>query len=368
MQGNVVSLREEWVQAGASPRSAKQVLIVDDQRSARVILECIIRNIDRQIGTAMYGSPLEAIEWARTNTPDLVLIDYKMREIDGIETIRRLRQMPTCADVPIVMVTVSSDMKIRHDAFDAGATDFLVKPYDQYECRARCRNLLTMREQHLLLKDRAKLLQFEVAGAMRQMRSRERESIMLAANLAEYHANQHGLRVIRIARYAGIIAEGIGLDQEMVDRIELASTLHDVGKIGVADEVLSAAENLTAAQEQALRGHVEIGHKLLEHCASANLVMAAEICLSHHERYDGRGYPRGLSGRDIPLPARIVAVAEAFEAFTMSSPADDVDRVATALRGIREESGTAYDPVCVEALSVEADKARRILGMFADSA
>jgi response regulator RpfG family c-di-GMP phosphodiesterase len=174
--------------------------------------------------------------------------------------------------------------------------------------------------------------------------------------------------VIRIARYAGIIAEGIGLDQEMVDRIELASTLHDVGKIGVADEVLSAAENLTAAQEQALRGHVEIGHKLLEHCASANLVMAAEICLSHHERYDGRGYPRGLSGRDIPLPARIVAVAEAFEAFTMSSPADDVDRVATALRGIREESGTAYDPVCVEALSVEADKARRILGTFADSA
>jgi response regulator RpfG family c-di-GMP phosphodiesterase len=117
-----------------------------------------------------------------------------------------------------------------------------------------------------------------------------------------------------------------------------------------------------------MRSHVEIGHKLLEHCVSENLVMAAEICLSHHERYDGRGYPRGLRGRDIPLPARIVAVADAFDALTAKSTPDEVDQVVSALHSIREKSGTEYDPVCVEALSVEADKARQILRTFADSA
>ena len=293
----VVNLRAEWANRAALAIGTKQVLIIDDQRSARVILECIIRNIDRHIDVKMFASPLEAIEWASTNVPDLILTDYKMREIDGIETIRRLRQLPTCADAPIVMVTVIEDMKVRHDAFDAGATDFLVKPYDQYECRARCRNLLTLREQHLLLKDRTKLLEYEIAAAVRQLRSRERETIMLAANLSEYHAHQDGLRIVRIARYARLIAEAMGLAPEMVELIELASTLHDVGKIGIADDILLADGKLTEPQEQALREHTEIGHKLLEQSSSEYLQMGAEISLHHHERYEGCQGPRHTVSR-----------------------------------------------------------------------
>ena len=250
----VVNLRADWTNAATLAVTAKKVVIIDDQKSARVILDGIIRSIDRDIDVTMFASPLEAIEWTRMNVPDLVLVDYKMREIDGIETIRRLRRLPTCTDAPIVMVTVSEDMRVCHDAFDAGATDFLVKPYDQYECRARCRNLLTMREQHLLLKDRTKLLEFEIAAAVRQLRHRERETIMLAANLSEYHAHQHGFRLLRIARYARLIAEGMGLAPDMVERIELASTLHDVGKIGISDDILLADHGLTTEQEQALRG------------------------------------------------------------------------------------------------------------------
>jgi len=364
----VVNLRPDWTNPSSLAGTAKKVLIIDDQKSARVILDGIIRSIDRDIDVTMFASPLEAIEWARTNALDLVLVDYKMREIDGVETIRRLRLLPTCIDAPIVMVTINEDMKVCHDAFDAGATDFLVKPYDQYECRARCRNLLKMREQHLLLKDRTRLLESEIAAAMRQLRHRERETIMLAANLSEYHAHQHGFRLLRIARYARLIAEGMGLPLEMVERIELASTLHDVGKIGIADEVLLYEGDLTPAQEQALREHTEIGHRLLEQSSSEYLKLGAEIALHHHERYDGKGYPRGLKGREIPLPARIVALAGAFDGVISATPRKTPEQIAKAMSKIASRRGTEFDPVCVEALATQLENAGEVMAMFADPA
>ena len=362
----VVNLNSEGAGSQLFAIATKKVLVIDDQRSARVILEGVIRCIDPYIEVKSFANPLEAIEWARANVPDLILTDYKMREIDGIEAIRRLRQLPTCADVPIVMVTVSADTKVCHAAFDAGVTDFLVKPYDHYECRARCRNLLTMREQHLLLKDRTKLLEFEIAAAVRQMRARERETIMFSANLSEYHAHQNGFRLLRIARYARLIANGMGLAPEMAERIELASTLHDVGKIGIADDILLAEGSLTTAQEEALREHTEIGHRLLEQSSSEYLQMAAEISLHHHERYDGCGYPKGVKAREIPLPARIVAVAEAFDGLTSTLHRDSADEIKTAMRNLISRKGTEFDPVCVEALGCQLDIAGEVIATFAD--
>ena len=364
----VVKLNSESAGNNLFAIDTKKVLVIDDQKSARMILEGVVRCIDPYIKVKAFASPLEAIEWARGETPDLVLTDYKMREIDGIETIKRLRQLPTCTDTPIVMLTVSVDTKVRHAAFDAGVTDFLVKPYDHYECRARCRNLLTMREQHLLLRDRAKLLEYEVRGAVRQMRARERETIMLAANLGEYHARQDGFRVVRIARYARLIAEGMGVQPEVAERIELASTLHDVGKIGIADDILASETTLTEAQEETLQEHTEIGHKLLEHSSSEYLQMAAEIALHHHERYDGLGYPRGLKGREIPLPARIVAVAEAFDLLTADADRGHSDQMDAAKRAMVSGKGTEFDPVCVEALCSQLEHAGEVMATFSDPA
>lgn len=364
----VISLKTDGTAGGMIAIATKKVLVIDDQRNARLILEGVIRCVDPYIEVRAFASPLEAIEWARANTPDLVLTDYKMREIDGIETIRRLRQLPNCADVPIVMVTVSADATVRHAAFDAGVTDFLVKPYDHYECRARCRNLLTMHEQHLLLKDRTRLLEYEIATAVRAMRARERETIMLAANLSEYRAHQNGYRLIRIARYSRLIAEGMDLGPDMAERIELASTLHDVGKIGIPDGILLTTEALSDAQEQSLRHHTEIGHRLLEKSTSEYLRMAAEICLSHHERFDGLGYPHGLKGPEIPLPARIVAVAEAFDALTAGRPCDGYDRADAAMGSLAAGKNAAFDPQCVEALGSHIELAREIIIAFADPA
>lgn len=365
---NVVNLNTEGASSSLFAIASKKVLVIDDQKSARVIMEGVIRCIDPYIEVKPFSNPLEAIEWARANLPDLILTDYKMREIDGIETIKRLRQLPTCTDVPIVMVTVSVDAKVCHAAFDAGVTDFLVKPYDHYECRARCRNLLTMREQQLVLKDRAKLLEVEIAAAVRQMRARERETIMFSANLSEYHAHQNGFRLVRIARYARLIATGMGLPPDMAERIELASTLRDVGKIGIPDDILLAEGALTTAQEEVLRGHTEIGHRLLEHSSSDYLRMAAEISLHHHERYDGCGYPKGTKGREIPLAARIVAVAEAFDELTSESHRDGADEIAAAMRSIMSRKGAEFDPVCVEALVSQLDTVGAVIATSADPA
>ena len=363
---NVVNLNSEGASTPLFAIATKKVLVIDDQRSARVIMEGVIRCIDPYIEVKPFANPLEAIEWARANAPDLILTDYKMRDIDGIETIKRLRQLPTCAEVPIVMVTVSTDAKVCHSAFDAGVTDFLVKPYDHYECRARCRNLLTMREQQLVLKDRTKLLEVEIAAAVRQMRARERETIMFSANLSEYHANEDGFRLVRIARYARLIANGMGLPPEMVERIELASTLHDVGKIGIADDILLSVGPLTCAQEEELREHPEIGHRLLEQSSSEYLQMAAEISLHHHERYDGCGYPKGVKGREIPLPARIVAVAAAFDSLTAGLNRDSAEDITAAMRDIMSRKGSEFDPVCVEALGCQLDAVGDVIATFTD--
>lgn len=364
--GSVIQLKSEGTGNPLHGIGTRKVLVIDDQKNARLIMEGVVRCIDPYIETSAHASPLEAIEWARHNVPDLILTDYKMREIDGIETIKRLRQLPTCAEVPIVMVTISADATVRHAAFDAGVTDYLVKPYDHYECRARCRNLLMLREQTLQLKDRARLLESEIGKAVKQMRTRERETIMFAANLSEYHAHQHGYRVLRITRYARLLAEGMGLPADMVERIEVASTLHDIGKIGVADDVLLNESELTASQDQELRAHTEIGHRLLASNDSEYLQMAAEIALHHHERFDGKGYPKGLKGRDIPLPARIVAVAEAFDMLTCGPQLKGDAEMALAMQALIARKGYEFDPVCVEALASQMETAAEVVATFAD--
>lgn len=362
----VLNLRPEWAGGARISCAPAHVLVIDDQATARLLLERLIGSIDPNIEVHSFASPLDAIECARERAPDLVLTDYRMTPIDGVETTRRLRQLPTCADVPVMMVTVIEDVKVCHAAFDAGVTDFLVKPYDHYECRARCRNLLALREQHLLLQDRTRLLEREIAAAVRELRFREREAITLAANLAEYHAHQDGLRLMRISRYARMIADAMELPTELAQCIEVAATLHDVGKVGVPDELLRNEVELSDAQVRALREHTEIGYALLESSTSEYLRTGAAIALHHHERYDGKGYPRGLKGRDIPIGARIVAVAEAFDHITAGTGVDCERVVAEAMEALQRRKGTELDPVCVEALAAQLERAMVVMEAYAN--
>ena len=184
----------------AKKKRNPMVMIVDDQLTGRMILKQLIHSIDASLNVESFEDPYQALKLAIQSTPDLVLTDYKMPSIDGVDFIRRFRSIPNCTDVPLVMVTVVEDPEIRYRALDAGATDFLVKPIDQHECRARCKNLLTLRRQQIIIKKRASWLETQVSAATRKIRNREKETLLRLAKAGEYRDEGTGNHVLRMAK------------------------------------------------------------------------------------------------------------------------------------------------------------------------
>jgi two-component system, response regulator RpfG len=331
------------------PSARNTVMVVDDQSTSRAILEQVVRSLDERVGVEGFVRPVDAVVWATRHVADLVLVDYMMPEMDGIEFVKRLRSLPGYEHVPIVMVTVHDDRKVRYAALDAGITDFLTKPVDARECLARCRNLLTLRRQHLALEDRKKLLEHMVADATREVREREKETLLRLARAGEFRDEETGNHLIRMARYSRLLAQGLGLDYDEAETIELAAPLHDIGKIGIPDQILLKNGRLDEAEWEVMRRHPLIGHEILKGSASKYVRMGALIALGHHEKYDGSGYPNGLVGDHIPLCARIVAVADVYDALTSVRPYKEAWPSEQAVEYVASQAGRHFDPRVVEA-------------------
>lgn len=342
------------------------VIIVDDQLTGRRILEELVRTIDSHLCIEAYGDPYQALERIRRQVPDLVLTDYKMPIMNGITFTRHVRSIPGCLDVPLIMVTIVDDKRIRYEALDAGATDFLTRPIDQYECRARCRNLLTLRRQQKIIRSRAKWLEDQVSVATQQIRTRERETLLRLAKAGEYRDEGTGNHVLRMAKYSRLIAEELGLKEAECDEIELAAPMHDIGKIGIPDAILLKAGELTDDESEIMRSHTVIGHEILKDSPSRYIQLGAIIALSHHERYDGSGYPRGLKDDEIPLAARIVAVADIYDALTSERPYKLAWTNEEAVRFLAKQAGTQLDPQCVTAFLRRIHEARAIHDQLKD--
>jgi len=302
------------------PALRNTVMIIDDQATGRAILEQIVRNMDNNIVVESFERPIDAVVWSATHVADLVLVDFQMPELDGIELAKRLRGLPGYEHVPIVMVTVNDDRKIRYRALDAGITDFLNKPIDTRECMARCRNLITLRRQQIMLEDRKRMLEGMVQDATREIRERERETLIRLARAGEFRDEETGNHVIRMARYSSMIARAIGMDTDYIETVERAAPLHDIGKIGIPDNILRKPASLDVEESRMMRRHAVMGYEILKDSPSKYLRMGALIALGHHEKVDGTGYPSGLVGDHIPLPARIVAVADVYDALTSVRP------------------------------------------------
>ncbi|WP_295399458.1 HD domain-containing phosphohydrolase [uncultured Thiocystis sp.] len=337
-----------------------QVIIVDDQSAGRKILEQVIRSIGLEVEIAVFDDPVSALQRINAQTPDLILTDYMMPGMDGVIFTQHVRNIPACADVPLVVVTVVEDRQIRYEAFDAGATDFLNRPIDQYECRARCRNLLIMRHQQKLIQDRARLLENQVALATQEILARERETLLRLAKAGEYRDEGTGNHVLRIARYCRIMAETMGLPLAHCEDIELAAPMHDIGKVGIPDSILLKPARLTDAEFAVIRGHPRIGYEILKDSPSHFLQLGATIALSHHEKFDGTGYPRGQQGDDIPIEARIVAVADVFDALVSERPYKPSWSVRESIDYLRDLSGTHFDPRCVDTFIQRIDDIRYV--------
>lgn len=338
------------------PAARNTVMVVDDQSTGRAILEQVIRTLDERVVVEGFARPVDAVVWATRHVADLVLVDFMMPDMDGIELVGRLRSLPGYEHVPIVMVTSQDDKKIRYAALDAGITDFLTKPVDARECLARCRNLLTLRRQQIALEDRRRLLEGMVDEATREIREREKETLLRLARAGEFRDEETGYHLIRMARYSRLIANALGLDRDEAETIELAAPLHDIGKIGIPDGILLKPARLDEAEWATMQRHPVIGHEILKGSASKYVRMGALIALGHHERYDGKGYPNGLVGDHIPLCARIVAVADVYDALTSVRPYKKAWKADDALEYIRAQSGKHFDPRLVEAFAGVSDK------------
>lgn len=341
-----------------------RILIIDDQSTSRQILEELVSSLGKDIVTESFADPLTALAWAHSNQPDLVLTDFKMPQMNGVEFTRRFRAL--YPDVPLVMVTSMEDREIRYQALEAGATDFLTKPVDHTECRARCRNLLTLRQQQLIIKDRARWLEERVTQATQEIITRERETLLRLAKAGEYRDEETGCHVLRMARFSSLIAERLGLSEEERHVIETAAPMHDIGKIGTPDNILLKPGKLDAEELVIMRTHARIGYEILKDSPSKYLQMGAVIAHGHHEKFDGSGYPDGLAGEAIPLPARIVAVADVFDALTSVRPYKHAWSIQDALQYLQAEQGRHFDPACVQAFLAQLDKVLHIRRQLQD--
>lgn len=326
------------------------VLIIDDQTTSRTILSQVVKSIHPKMHVVEKTNPERALEWATQNTADLILLDYVMPEMNGIDFVKMVKTIPAYYFVPIIMITIKRDTETRNAALDAGVTDFLTKPIDVQECTARCKNLLIMRQQQMTLETKSHLLESLVQAATAEIRAREKETLMRLARIGEYKDYETSRHLVRMALYARILAEAAGFSEEEAETIELAAPLHDIGKVGIPDYVLLKAGPLNDEESSIMRKHPLIGFQVLQDSPSKYLQKGAEIALAHHERYDGKGYPKGLVGKKIPVSARIVAIADVFDALTSKRPYKEAWSVDEAIKFIEGESGKHFDPDLVKTL------------------
>ena len=336
-----VSQRDE------SPRTPQPILIVDDQSTARRILNEIAAVADTQTKPVVFGGAAEALRWASAYHADLVITDYRLPGTDGLEFVRHLRKLSHFADVPVLMVTVVEDKDLRYRALRQGINDFLLKPIDPHEGLARCRNLLAMSRHQALLRDRSGLLAGLVHQKTAHARDRERQSLMLLAQLPNRVTARTPITPNAIAALSGLIAREIGLEQDEAEAIELGAALHDVGTLALSDAVIGEAKGGRGAHPVAFRAHAALGYQVLKGRTMEPFRTAALIALGHHEWFNGAGYPTGLRADHIPLAARITAVADRIDRLRVANPTASWDE---AWSTIAKDRATRLDPRLLDTL------------------
>jgi two-component system, response regulator RpfG len=263
-------------------------------------------------------------------------------------------------DVPIVLISETADEPLRQAALDAGVVEFLIRPVRPRELAARCKNLLRLRANGESEKLRARSLDLELSDTLRRLDDRERETLLRLSAATESRDHGSSLHSMRVARIAGLIARALGMTIEQSRMVELAAPLHDVGKIGVPDSILQKTTPLSEQEWTLMRRHAVIGYEILRNSQNPLVQLGSTMALCHHERWGGGGYPHGLVGADIPQAARIVAVADVFDALLSDRPYKRVWACDRAVEYVLHHRGTRFDPACVDALFCDMRLVREI--------
>jgi len=346
---------------------SQTILILDDEPDNVLLIEETIKRNLPEVRTVGFSSPQEAVAWCEANEPDLCLIDYKMPGMSGIEFIARVRQRPSFKGVPMIMITGQPGTELQQRALENGATDFLNKPINIADVVVRTRNHLRLRESLRDGRQDMGKLEHEMKESAQQLAEQEQAVIIQRlTHLSGYRDEETGNHMRRMAHIAQLIAQELGLDARFCDMLLLAAPMHDVGKVGIPDRILLKPGKLDPVERGIMQTHARIGHDLLKDSHSELLRMGAEIALTHHEQYSGKGYPNGLAGEAIPLAGRIVATADVFDALVNVRHYKKAWALGDTLEYLRDERGRHFDPGCVTALLRRIDEVMDIQKKFAE--
>jgi putative two-component system response regulator len=330
---------------------AASILMVDDEESNLELLRRILEPVGFQ-DLRETADPFKVLPLCQLDQPDLVLLDIAMPGKNGFEVLGEIREyMGEEEYLPVLVLTSDHSPDTKRQALSAGAQDFLTKPLSPAEVRLRVRNLLETRFLHLALRDHNRLLEERVRERTAELEEAHKEILARLARAAEYRDDETGEHTRRVGRLSGAIAQEMGLDPDEVSLIQRVAPLHDVGKIGIPDEILLFPGRLSPEQVIVMRTHTEIGGNLMGGSGIPLLDLAEEIARTHHERWDGSGYPAGLSGESIPIAGRIVAVADSFDAVTHRRPYKPACPAEDGWREIAGKGGSDFDPAVVGAFT-----------------
>lgn len=342
-----------------------RILVVDDERANLKLLDRMLRSQGYE-ELVLIDDSREVLPHYQAARPDLILLDINMPHLDGYQVMEQVRALDDPLLPPIVMLTAQHGQDFVLHALNSGARDYLTKPFDRNELLMRVRNLLDAQLAHRLVYDQKAELDRMVAQRTRELRDTRLQVVQRLGRAAEYRDEETGYHILRMSHTCALLAREIGWDEEQCDLILNASPMHDIGKIGIPDAVLLKPGRFEPHEWEIMKTHAAIGASLLEGDDSDLLRMAREIALTHHEKWDGSGYPNGLAGEAIPRAGRIAALADVFDALTSERPYKAAWTVEAAVEMIRENRGRHFDPVLVDVFLDVLPAVEEIRQRFAD--
>lgn len=343
-----------------------KILIVDDKPANVALLEELLDEED-YVNVQGITDPRKVIPMVQESEFDLIILDIRMPHLTGFDVLKLLSETIAKDNyLPVLVLTAESDRETRQAALAAGAKDFITKPFLQWEVLLRIHNMLESRMFYKAQRQRADLLDAEVRLRTQEIEDTQIEILRRLGQAAEFRDNETGGHVMRMSHYSYLMAQLAGFTPEAAEMLLIASPMHDIGKIAIPDQVLLKPGKLTSEEFDIIKTHPSSGFKLLDGHGSELMKLSAKIALSHHEKWDGTGYPHGLRGEDIPVEGRIVALADVFDALTSERPYKTPWSVEAAAQYITEQSGKHFDPLFARLFVENLDQVIQIKKRFAD--